>query len=1051
MLTRILRFATTQSWLVVMLSMGLLLAGFISFGQLPIDAVPDITNVQVQINTQAPGYSPLETEQRITFPIESLLNGMPKLKETRSLSKYGLSQVTVVFEDGTDIYFARQQIGEKLQTASGRLPPGIEPMMGPISTGLGEIFMWTVEADPEARKDDGTPYTPMDLRTLQDWVIRPQLRTVPGVTDVNSMGGYSRQFHVLPQPERLQAYGLSLDDLATALERNNLNIGAGYLERNGEQYLIRVPGQVSTLPEIGEIIVSHHQGVPVRVRQLAEVSLGHELRTGAATRDGRETVLGTAVMLLGANSRDVAHAVGEKLAEVQKSLPEGVIAKPVYDRTVLVEKAMHTVEKNLAEGALLVVVILFLFLGNFRAALITALIIPLAMCVTLTGMVQGNLSANLMSLGALDFGIIVDGAVVIVENALRRIGLRQHGLGRILTKPERQNEVFEASREASKEILYGQLIIMMVYIPILSLTGVEGKMFKPMALTVILALAGAMVLSFTFVPAAVALFVSGRVAEKENWLIARLKAGYLPTLRLVLKHRAIVLSLTALFLAISLGLATRLGSEFIPSLNEGDLVIQPIRIPGTSLTQSVEMQHSLDAAIEKLPEIEHVFSRIGTAEIASDPMSPNEVDSFIIVKPTEAWPDPSIGKEGLIKKLEAILEQMPGSVYEFTQPIEMRFNELIAGVRADVAVKFFGDDMNELSRLAHLAAAEIEKVPGSADIKVEQVAGLPVLTVQLRRQVLSRYGLNTRDVQELVAAALGGRSVGEVFEGDRRFEMVLRLPETLRNDPERLRRLPVPITTPKGRSYLPLEALADINETQGPNQISREQGKRRVVVTANVRGRDLGSFVADARTRIEANVQLPSGYWMSWGGQFQQMISAAQRLQLVVPLALAVILVLLFMSFGNLRDALLVFSGVPLALTGGVLALAVRGLPLSISAAIGFIALSGVAVLNGLVLVSFIKHLQAEGHEIGTAIIEGALIRLRPVMMTALVASLGFVPMALAHGTGAEVQRPLATVVIGGIASSTLLTLVVLPVLMAVFYRAPKLLPADSEIREDIA
>jgi heavy metal efflux system protein len=1037
MLSRLIRFSIDQRWLVMVVSLALIAMGVFSFKHLPIDAVPDITNVQIQINTAAPGYSPLEAEQRITFPVETLMAGLPHLKQTRSLSKYGLSQVTVVFEDGTDIYFARQQVGEKLQTAANRLPPGISPEMGPISTGLGEIFMWTVEAEPKARKADGTAYTSMDLRTLQDWFIRPQLRTVKGITDVNSMGGFQKQFHVTPYPEKLVANGLSLRDLVMALERNNANVGAGYIERNGEQYLIRVPGQAQTLADIGNIVVDYHSGFPIRVKQLADVSLGKELRTGAATRGGSEVVLGTAVMLIGANSREVADAVGKKLSEVNQSLPAGVHAKAVYDRTILVDKAIHTVEKNLTEGALLVVVILFLFLGNIRAALITAMIIPVAMCITLSGMVAGKLSANLMSLGALDFGIIVDGAVVIVENSIRRLAIFQHQSGHTPTAQERREVVFEASQEASKEILYGQLIIMIVYLPILTLTGVEGKMFIPMALTVVMALIGAMALSFTFVPAAVALFVTGRVAEKENWLLEKLKNAYIPSLRLVLRHPFLVISLTLGLLLGCTWLSLGLGKEFVPSLDEGDLVVQTFRIPGTSLSQSVEMQHTLDKALENLPEVKEVFSRIGTGEIASDPMSPNEGDTFIMLKPKNEWPDPSLNKEAIIAKIETLLKDLPGSVYEFTQPIEMRFNELIAGVRSDVAVKIFGDDMDVLSNLGQQMAHSIQSVPGAADVKLEQVEGLPMMTVKLKRNQLSRYGLNVADVQELIEIAMGGKTVGEIFEGDRRFEMVVRLPEFLRTDLERIQRLPVPIhaTNQTHPSFVPLSAVADFEMAPGPNQISREQGKRRIVITANVRGRDIGSFVAEAENKLRSEINLPSGYWLAWGGQFQQMISAAQRLQIVVPIALLLILGLLFMTFGNLKDALLVFSGVPLALTGGVLALWMRQIPLSISAGVGFIALSGVAVLNGLVLVSFIKRLQAEGKDLTTAVTEGALVRLRPVLMTAMVASLGFVPMALAHGTGAEVQKPLATVVIGGILSSTLLTLVVLPVLFLLFHR----------------
>lgn len=1036
MFERILRLALRNSWLVMIIACGLIALGVASYQVLPIDAVPDITNVQVQINTSAPGYSPLETEQRITFPIETLMTGLPRLKETRSLSKYGLSQVTVVFEDGTDIYFARQQISEKLQAARSRLPVGIEPAMGPVSTGLGEIFMWTVEADPKALKADGTPYTAMDLRTLQDWVIRPQLRTVKGVTDVNTMGGHPQQFHVLPQPEKLQAQGLSFQDLVTALETNNANVGAGYIERNGEQYLIRVPGQVQDLNGIRQILLTTRKGVPVRVQDVAQVALGTELRTGAATKDGHDVVLGTAVMLLGENSRVVSQAVGEKLREVNQGLPAGVQATPVYDRTHLVDKAIDTVKKNLLEGALFVIVILFLFLGNFRAALITAMVIPIAMCITISGMVSNHLSANLMSLGALDFGIIVDGAVVIVENALRRLAEAQHHAGRLLTREERFKTVFEASQEASKPLFFGQLIIMIVYLPILSLTGVEGKMFTPMALTVLMALAGAMVLSITFVPAAVALFVTGKVAEKENWLVAQIKRVYGPLLKRVLQWRYPVVGLTLMLVVASGALAVTMGKEFIPSLDEGDVVIQPIRIPGTSIEQSVRMQHSLDRVLAEVPEIKTVFSRIGTAEIASDPMSPNEVDTFIIIKPKKEWPDPNLSKEGLIAKMDQRLQDIPGIRYEFTQPIQMRFNELIAGVRSDVGIKIFGDDLEQLRQLGHQVSQKVMAIPGASDVKVEQVDGLPILTIALRPEAMARYGLSTHNLQQLIQIALGGTPAGEVFEGDRRFEIVVRLPEHLRTDLEQLRRLPVPLpgNTDKAR-FIPLEAVANLERVTGPNQISREQGKRRIVVTMNVRGRDIGSFVAEAQAVINQDIQVPTGYWVQWGGQFQQMVSAAQRLQLVVPLAMLMIIGLLFMTFGNIKDALIVFSGVPLALTGGIAALWLRQIPLSISAGIGFIALSGVAVLNGLVMITFIRDLREQGLSLHDAITMGAMIRLRPVLMTAMVASLGFVPMALAHGTGAEVQKPLATVVIGGIISSTALTLIVLPVLYRIFHR----------------
>ena len=1039
MLERILRFSLHQRWLILLATGAVAALGIYNYHRLPIDAVPDITNIQVQINTEAPGFSPLEAEQRITFPIETVMAGLPRLQETRSLSRYGLSQVTVIFEDGTDIYFARQLVNERMQEAAGNLPPGIEPTMGPIATGLGEIFMWTVEAPEGALKPDGTAYTPTDLRTIQDWVIKPQLRNVPGVTEVNTIGGYEKQFHVTPHPEKLIAYGLTFREVLEALAKNNANVGAGYIEHRGEQYLIRAPGQVSDLNDIQRIILGTHEGVPVRIGDVAEVLLGNELRTGAATENGREVVLGTVFMLMGENSRAVSGRVAERIEEINRTLPEGVIAKTVYNRTTLVDATIETVKKNLEEGALLVIAVLFVFLGNIRAALVTALVIPLAMLFTITGMVSNHVSANLMSLGALDFGLIVDGAVIIVENCIRRLAEEQHRVGRLLTRAERLEIVFEASKEVRKATMFGELIIMIVYLPILSLTGVEGKMFIPMAFTVITALLGAMLLSVTFVPAAVALFLSGKLSEKENLLVHAVKTSYAPSLRFTLQHRALVVGATVGLVVLSGWGATRLGSEFIPSLDEGDIALHALRIPGTSLTQAVAMQHVLEKKIKEFPEVETIFAKIGTAEIATDPMPPSVADNFVMLKPRSAWPDPKRPKADLVRAMEQALSKVPGNNYEFIQPIQMRFNELIAGVRSDVAVKVFGDDMAVLLDTGEKIAEVLERIPGAADVKVEQVTGLPMLTIDMDREEMARYGLNVADVQEVLEIALGGKSAGAVFEGDRRFAIVVRLPEVMRQDMQALERLPIPLPSSSMGSeqlhFLPLGAVAQLNVAPGPNQISRENGKRRVVVTANVRGRDIGSFVEGAERTIQARVTIPAGYWTTWGGQFEQMISAARRLQLVVPVALLLVFLLLFITFGTLKDALLVFTGVPLALTGGVAALWLRGIPLSISAGVGFIALSGVAVLNGLVMISFINKLRAEGAAMEDAVFQGAMTRLRPVLMTALVASLGFVPMALAVGRGAEVQRPLATVVIGGILSSTALTLLVLPVLYILFHR----------------
>lgn len=1041
MLESILRFAIHRRWLVLLAVLGMAALGVYNYQRLPIDAVPDITNVQVQINTEAPGYSPLEAEQRITFPIETAMAGLPHLQQTRSLSRYGLSQVTVVFEDGTDIYFARQLINERVQEVREALPPGVEPSMGPIATGLGEIFMWTVEPREGAKKPDGSAYTPTDLRTIQDWIVRPQLRNIPGVTEINTIGGYVKQFHVTPDPARLIGYGLSFHDVLAALAKNNANVGAGYIEKSGEQYLIRAPGQVASLDEIRDIVIRTERSVPIRVRDVAEVLLGKELRTGAATENGREVVLGTVFMLMGENSRTVSQRVGAKLTEVNRSLPAGVEAKPVYDRTTLVDKTIATVSKNLLEGAVLVVAVLLALLGNWRAALLTAAVIPLSMLFLITGMVDRKVSANLMSLGALDFGLIVDGAVIIVENCLRRLALEQHRLSRLLERGERFEVVFEATREVFRPSLVSVVVVALVNIPIFTLTGVEGKMFHPMAFTVVVALLGALILSVTFVPAAIALFVTGRVEEKENRAMQWARRVYRPALDFVLENRAPTVAAAVVMVALSALLATRMGAEFVPSLDEGDIALHALRIPGTSLTQSVEMQQVLEARIKAFPEVDRIFAKIGTAEIATDPMPPSVADNFVMLKPPSEWPDPKRSKADLARAMQAAVEQIPGNNYEFTQPIQMRFNELISGVRSDVAVKVFGDDLDALLKSGEEIAEVLEKIPGAADVKVEQVSGLPVLTVHIDRPRISRYGLNVADVQEVVEVAIGGKQAGQVFEGDRRFDLLVRLPERLREDLEAIKRLPIPL--PAGgeagggtrAGYVTLGEIARFEVAPGPNQISRENGKRRVVVTANVRGRDLGSFIAEVQNRIQAGIRLPEGYWLSYGGTFEQLASAAKRLQVVVPLSLALIFGLLFMTFGSAKDAALVFSGVPLALTGGVAALWLRGIPLSISAGIGFITLSGVAVLTGLVIVSCIRDLRAQGSGIDEAIVEGTLTRLRPVLMIALVASLGFLPMALNAGTGAEVQRPLATVVIGGILSSTLLTLLVLPVLYRLFHR----------------
>ncbi len=1058
MFERLIRFSIRQRWLVMFAVLGVSIAGVFNYHRLAVDAVADISNVQVVVNTSAPGSSPLETEQRITYPIETVMAGLPGLEQTRSLSRYGLSQVTVIFRDGTDVHFARQLVNQRLQEARDRLPAGAAPTMGPISTGLGEIYLWTVEADDGATKPDGTAYTSSDLREIQDWVIKPQLRTVPGVTEINSIGGYEKQYVIAPDLERLAAHGLDLADVVAAIEKNNGNQGAGYIERRGEQYLVRAPGQVRTLDDIRDVIVGSAEGQAIRIRDIAAVDIGRDLRTGAATENGREVVLGTVFMLIGENSRAVSRAVDLRMQSINRSLPAGVRAVTVYDRTILIDKAIATVRTNLLEGAVLVVVVLFLFLGNIRAAFITAMVIPVAMLFTFTGMVTYRISANLMSLGALDFGIIVDGAVVIVENCIRRLAHARAVRGRSLDRAERFAEVFAAATEARRPLLFGQVIIMVVYLPILALTGVEGKMFHPMAFTVLLALVGAMVLSVTFVPAAVALFIGDRVSEKENRAMGWARRRYEPLLDSTLANAPVVLAFAVVVVLVCGTVATRLGSEFVPNLAEGDIAIQALRIPGTSLSQSVVMQRQLETTLKaRFPEIERVFARTGTAEIAADPMPPNISDGYIMLKPVARWPEPRKSHDALLAAIRDEAAKVPGHVFEFSQPIQLRFNELISGVRSDVAVKVFGDDQEVLDATAGRIAAVLQSVPGATEVKVEQTTGLPMLSVNIDRAKATRYGLNMNDVQQAVAIAIGGQKAGTFFDGDRRFDILVRLPERVRSDIEALRRLPIPLPKSSGKAelrvaFIPLSEVATLDVAPGPNQVSREDGKRRVVVSANVSGRDLGSFVADAGQAIARRVVVPPGYWTSWGGTFEQLQSATRRLQIVVPAALLLVFALLFAMFGNAKDGLLVFTGIPFALTGGVLALWARGIPLSISAAVGFIALSGVAVLNGLVMLSFIRQLRDEGKGLDQAIREGALTRLRPVLITALVASLGFIPMALATGTGAEVQRPLATVVIGGIVSSTFLTLLVLPLLYRLAHRGdaaavPRALPAPARGR----
>ena len=1027
MIEWILRFSIERRVLIMMLALVLTVTGIYHYQKLPIDAVPDITNVQVQINTQADGYSPLEVEQRITFNVETAFAGLPKLAYSRSLSRYGLSQVTLVFEEGTDIYFARNLIDQRLSSVNQQLPLGIEATMGPIATGLGEIFMYSIQAHEDAQQENGAPYDITALREIQDWIIKPQLSLVQGIIEVNAIGGYEKQYHVTPWPEKMLSLDVSMADIHQALINSNQNQGAGFIETNGQQLLVRIPGQLKTTQDIDNVIIKTFERSPVFIRDVADVAIGKELRTGAATQNGQETVIATAMMLAGENSREVALNATARLKEIEKSLPQGITLDVVYNRTTLVEKAIATVQKNLIEGALLVIAVLFLLLGNIRAALITAAVIPLAMLGTITGMVRTGVSANLMSLGALDFGLIVDGAVIIVENTTRRLSQAQSQLkSGYLTKKERLNIVFDATNEVIRPSLFGVLIITLVYIPLFSLTGVEGKMFHPMAATVVLALLTALVLSITLVPAMIALFMTGQVKEKENVAMVKSQQGYKKALQWALAFPRLVMTGAITLVLCCVYLATTLGSEFIPQLKEGDIALHAMRTPGTGIEQAVAMQTQLEKEIRLIPEVKTVFSKIGTAEVATDPMPPNVADTFVMLKPKEQWPNPSLTQNQVSEKIEQAIAHLPGNNYEFTQPIQMRFNELISGVRSDLAIKIYGDDLEILLQQAQAVLSQIQTLPGTADARIEQVTGLPMLSIVPDKVALAQYGLNLSQIQSVLAAAISGTQAGLIFEGDRRFDIVLRLPEILRNDINELNNLPIVLDNGE---YVPLNEVANIELSPQPNQISREQGKRRIIVSSNIRGVDLGSFVQNAKQTINQNVDIPAGYWLEYAGTFEQLQSASQRLSIVVPLTLLLILGLLVMAFNSIKDALIIFSAIPFALTGGVLALWVTGMSLSISAAVGFIALSGIAVLNGLVMLSFIRQRFFEMGDLARAIMEGAVIRLRPVLMTALVASLGFVPMALNTGTGAEVQRPLATVVIGGIVSSTLLTLFVLPIL----------------------
>jgi len=1067
MIEKLLKFSIYNRYLVILLTAAIAGYGIYSLRQLPIDAVPDITNNQIQINAVAPGLSPFEVEKQVTFAIENALAGVPGLESTRSLSRNGFSQVTAIFRENVNVYFARQQINERLAEAKDVLPPGVEPKMGPISTGLGEIYMWTVEyKHPKgigAETKDGKPgwqsngsyLTPEGhklrtdtelasyLRTVQDWIIRPQLKGIQGLAGVDSIGGYVRQYHVEPNPQKLIAFGLTFRDIITALENNNLSIGAGYIEHNSESYLVKADGRIETPDNIEDIVITTRKGTPIYIKDVAEVTIGKEMRTGSATENGQEVVIGTAMMLIGANSRTVSLSVDEKMQEVNKTLPPDINAKTILNRTKLVDATISTVSKNLTEGALLVIVVLFLMLGNLRAAFITAMIIPLSMLLTSIGMIHAKISGNLMSLGALDFGLIVDGAVIITENCLRRLSEKQKSLGRLLNLNERLEEVMTASKEMIQPTVFGQAIILTVYLPLLTFSGVEGKMFEPMAMTVIFALLAALVLSLTFTPAMIALFVTKKIDEKENKINVWTKNIYDSLLTKALRSPKAVIGYGALLVLTSFLLFTQLGQEFIPTLDEKDIALHAVRIPSTSLTQSTAMQLDVEKTLKKFPQVDFVFSKTGTAEMASDPMPPNVSDTFVMLTPREQWPNPNLSKEDLIEQLEEELRKLPGNNYEFTQPIEMRFNELIAGVRSDVAVRVYGDDFNTMQRVAENIASTLRKIKGAADVKVAQTDGLPILEIKIDREAAKRLGVNVNDILDVVAIAVGGGKAGMILEGDRRFDLMVRLPENLRQDPEALGNLPISLPSSgdgsNGFTFTPLKEVAKIEMAEGLNEITRENGKRAIIVQANVRGNDLGSFVEKAKETINSQVKIPPGYWIDWGGQFENLMSARHHLSIIVPICFGLILILLFSALQSVKEALIVFSGVPMALTGGILALWLRDIPFSISAAVGFIALSGIAVLNGLVMVTYINQLLREGMSVSNAVSKGALTRLRPVLMTALVASLGFVPMAFATGTGAEVQKPLATVVIGGLLSSTFLTLFVLPCLCQLFLARRKI------------
>ena len=1024
-----------QRGIVIMGGIALLCAGLWSATRLPIDAVPDITNTQVQINSEVKGLAPEEIEKLVSYPLEMVMFGIPRLTELRSLSKTGLSQLTLVFEDGTDIYRARQLISERLQNANESLPPGITPKIAPITTGLGEIYYYVVdyaEGYKGADKPVSRPEQLMELKLVHDFIVKPELRSVPGIAEVNASGGYEKQIVVLPSPQKLAALGITFNELAQVIGENVENAGGGSIQVGGEQIAVRSNGRVRTVEEIGELPVRFRPGAePLRVRDIADVAVGTNIRTGSATHNGKESVLGSALMMAGENSRVMADRVSERLEQIRKKLPPGIEITTVYDRKDLVKTTIATVEKNLFEGAILVMVVLLLLLGNWRAALIVSLAIPLSFLFATMGMLATGVSGNLMSLGAVDFGLIIDGAVVMVENIVRRIGVRQHELGRALTIEEQARTVRSAANDVSKPTFFGVLIITIVYIPLLSLTGVEGKMFKPMALTVIYALVGSLLLSLTLMPVLCTFLLRGKVSEEDNVLIKRLKGFYRDSLLVAINHRWKVIASVVLLFALSAWVFSRMGAEFIPQLDEGSLSSQMIRANSISLDASVEMQERAEKLLlQKFPGITGTFSRIGTSEVATDPMGVNASDTYIFYKPFDQWPKVErkvMTKDQLSNLLSEELERTsPAQAALFSQPIEMRFNEILEGVRADVAVKVFGDDLEELERLATEVRKILEKVPGAAEVEVDAMGKAPLLEISPNRKAMGRFGVQSDEINAAVRGALAGGNPGVIIDGNRRYPIMVRMPENLRSKIQEIRR--IPLRTADG-GLVTLADVADINTMEKVNSISREMGQRRLAIMVNLRGRDVESFVHESQQKIHDQVSIPSGYSIEFGGQFKNLQQARLRLMLIVPAALLIVFLLIFTAFGSLRQAFMIYSGIPLAITGGVFAIWLRDMPFSISAAVGFIALSGVAVLNGLMLISYYNQLRDQGKSLMDAVIEGSLTRLRPVMRTAMVASLGFVPMALGSGAGAEVQRPLATVVIGGIITSTLLTLIVLPLI----------------------